>query len=242
MAAKAIATLLAALLVAPPAIAWDEADLANAKASGDCYGCNLAGADLAGAALQNANLSDANLRGADLSGAILDGVILLDANLRGAKLAGASLTDAILSDANLDGADLSGAFVDFTDFTGASLQGTNVTGTDMRGAMGADLAAAIDHTPKPAPLPTPAPPPTPMTGLKYGSVFLTAASFCPAGTLHADGATLPIAGNEGLYSLYGDNYGSDNKTQFNLPDLRGELPVPGLRYCVVVSGTWPARS
>ncbi|MFC4348960.1 phage tail protein [Kordiimonas lipolytica] len=66
-----------------------------------------------------------------------------------------------------------------------------------------------------------------------GSVCLTAASYCPRGTLEADGQILPIKENMTLYSLLGNTYGGDGVRTFRLPDLRGRTPVgvgqaPGL--------------
>lgn len=58
-----------------------------------------------------------------------------------------------------------------------------------------------------------------------GSVCYTAAQFCPAGFVQADGRSLSIQQNNALYSLVSTVYGGDGKTTFNVPDLRGRFPL-----------------
>ncbi len=260
------AVLCASLAMAAPAVAYNAGDLQRVRSGDDCTGCDLSGADLSaidiygdlsGANLAGANLAGslvaggfmdhANLRGADLTGASLAGIIVYGANLRGAKLKGANLRDTVFDGSNLDGADLSGADVEDADFAGASLKGTIVSGTDMAAAFGADLSAVIDRSPAPAPTPAPAPAPTPVARggndrLSLGSVFLVASSFCPAGTAEADGRSVTVADNQALASLYGDSYGGAWPQALGLPDLRPQVPLPGMRYCVVTYGSYPARN
>ncbi|MCF5849676.1 tail fiber protein [Aeromonas veronii] len=57
-----------------------------------------------------------------------------------------------------------------------------------------------------------------------GQVCFTAATYCPRGTVEANGQLLQISGNEALYSLLGIAYGGDARTNFGLPDLRGRSP------------------
>lgn len=66
-----------------------------------------------------------------------------------------------------------------------------------------------------------------------GQILTTAASYCPSGTIEADGQILPINSNQALFALIGTLYGGDGRTTFALPDLRGRAPVhlgtgPGL--------------
>ncbi|SEB04778.1 phage tail protein [Rubrimonas cliftonensis] len=73
--------------------------------------------------------------------------------------------------------------------------------------------------------------PTPM----LGEIRLMAGDQTPAGWAACDGALLPIASNEALFSLLGVTYGGDGRTTFALPDLRGRVPVhrgqgPGLSH------------
>jgi len=52
-----------------------------------------------------------------------------------------------------------------------------------------------------------------------------AGNFNPNGWAFCDGRTLPIAENEVLFNLIGTTYGGDGQNTFNLPDLRGRLPI-----------------
>ena len=58
-----------------------------------------------------------------------------------------------------------------------------------------------------------------------GEIRIFAGSFAPAGWMFCDGASLPISENETLFQLIGTTYGGDGQSTFNLPDLRGRLPV-----------------
>lgn len=58
-----------------------------------------------------------------------------------------------------------------------------------------------------------------------GEMLLFAGSFCPKGSMAANGQLLSIAQNSALYSLLGVTYGGDGRTTFALPDLRGRVPV-----------------
>lgn len=71
-----------------------------------------------------------------------------------------------------------------------------------------------------------------------GSVYATAASFCPDGTLETQGQLLPINNYQALFSLLTTVFGGDGTTNFGLPDLRGRAPIgygqgPGLTYIPV---------
>lgn len=66
------------------------------------------------------------------------------------------------------------------------------------------------------------------------TVMLFAANWAPRNWAICNGALLPIAQNQALFSLIGTLYGGDGRTTFALPDLRGRVPVgfgngPGLR-------------
>lgn len=66
-----------------------------------------------------------------------------------------------------------------------------------------------------------------------GEIRLFAGNYAPSGWAICDGRSLPIADNNALYSLLNTVYGGDGVSTFNLPDLRGRLPVhqgtgPGL--------------
>lgn len=59
-----------------------------------------------------------------------------------------------------------------------------------------------------------------------------------------DGRTLPINGNESLYSLLGTDYGGNGSTTFNIPSLTppsaaGAGQNAGLAYFICISGCYP---
>jgi microcystin-dependent protein len=58
-----------------------------------------------------------------------------------------------------------------------------------------------------------------------GEIRMFAGTFAPAGWSFCDGQPLPISENETLYQLIGTTYGGDGQSTFNLPDLRGRLPL-----------------
>jgi len=58
-----------------------------------------------------------------------------------------------------------------------------------------------------------------------GEIRIFAGNFAPAGWMFCDGSTLPISENQTLFQLIGTTYGGDGQTTFNLPDLRGRIPI-----------------
>jgi microcystin-dependent protein len=58
-----------------------------------------------------------------------------------------------------------------------------------------------------------------------GEIRMFAGNFAPAGWAFCDGRPLAISENETLFQLIGTTYGGDGQATFNLPDLRGRLPV-----------------
>jgi microcystin-dependent protein len=58
-----------------------------------------------------------------------------------------------------------------------------------------------------------------------GEIRMFAGNFAPAGWSFCDGQPLPISENETLFQLIGTTYGGDGQSTFNLPDLRGRLPL-----------------
>ncbi|OIN55995.1 phage tail protein [Arsenicibacter rosenii] len=66
-----------------------------------------------------------------------------------------------------------------------------------------------------------------------GTIVMFGFNFAPVGYLSCNGQQLGIQQNAALYSLLGVTYGGNGTTNFNLPDLRGRLPIgfgqgPGL--------------
>lgn len=58
-----------------------------------------------------------------------------------------------------------------------------------------------------------------------GEIRMFAGNFAPAGWMFCEGQQLPISENETLFQLIGTTYGGDGESTFNLPDLRGRLPM-----------------
>jgi microcystin-dependent protein len=52
-----------------------------------------------------------------------------------------------------------------------------------------------------------------------------AGNFAPAGWMFCEGQLLPISEYETLFNLIGTTYGGDGQNTFQLPDLRGRLPI-----------------
>ncbi len=121
--------MLACLGFAQQALAVNQQDLEQLRATAACPRCDLSGADFANANLTGVNLRDANLKGANFT----------QANLRGADLTGADLTGAVLNNTNLSGASLTGALMksaslENADLSFASLMSTNLEATTFKGA------------------------------------------------------------------------------------------------------------
>ena len=56
-------------------------------------------------------------------------------------------------------------------------------------------------------------------------IKITANTYCPVGWAEMNGQTMPIKGNDRLYSLLNCNYADNCQTSFSLPDLRGRTPI-----------------
>lgn len=74
-----------------------------------------------------------------------------------------------------------------------------------------------------------------------GSIGITAATYCPKGTIEPQGQILPISHYQQLFALFGTTYGGDGTKNFALPDLRESTPANGMRFCMVMNGIYPAR-
>ena len=64
---------------------------------------------------------------------------------------------------------------------------------------------------------------TPAMAQQYylAQVLPIGGTFCPRGTMDANGELLAIADNDALFALLGTTYGGDGQTTFALPDMRG---------------------
>jgi microcystin-dependent protein len=58
-----------------------------------------------------------------------------------------------------------------------------------------------------------------------GEIRMFGGSFAPAGWAFCDGQSMDISENDTLFNLIGTTYGGDGQTTFNLPDLRGRVPI-----------------
>ena len=58
-----------------------------------------------------------------------------------------------------------------------------------------------------------------------GEIRIFGGNFAPAGWLFCDGQVLPISENDTLFNLIGTTYGGDGQETFQLPDLRGRVPL-----------------
>jgi microcystin-dependent protein len=58
-----------------------------------------------------------------------------------------------------------------------------------------------------------------------GEIRMFGGNFAPAGWAFCNGQSMPISENEVLFQLIGTTYGGDGQSTFNLPDLRGRLPL-----------------
>jgi len=68
-----------------------------------------------------------------------------------------------------------------------------------------------------------------------GEIRLFAGNYAPDNWLPCDGQIVEIVNYQGLYKHIGTTYGGDGRTNFQLPDLRGRVPIgvgqkPGLSY------------
>lgn len=75
-------------------------------------------------------------------------------------------------------------------------------------------------------------------------VCITASTYCPEGTLPANGQTVQIQQSQALFALLGTRFGGDGKSTFGLPNLRDNMPQPlaGLTFCITERGLWPPRT
>jgi microcystin-dependent protein len=58
-----------------------------------------------------------------------------------------------------------------------------------------------------------------------GEIRMFGGNFAPAGWMLCEGQALPISEYDTLFALIGTTYGGDGQSTFNLPDLRGRLPL-----------------
>jgi microcystin-dependent protein len=76
-----------------------------------------------------------------------------------------------------------------------------------------------------------------------GQILTFGTTFCPTGTLQANGQLLPISTNTALFSLLGTQYGGDGVSTFALPNIKAALTLnrAPLITCIAISGIFPPR-
>ena len=78
-----------------------------------------------------------------------------------------------------------------------------------------------------------------------GDLLTTAGTYCPEGTLPADGRILKVHDHETLFSVIAGRFGGDGHTTFALPNLSEGLKSmtvangPPLKWCIVTDGNYP---
>lgn len=58
-----------------------------------------------------------------------------------------------------------------------------------------------------------------------GEIRMFGGNFAPAGWMFCNGQQLPISEYGTLFNLIGTTHGGNGQTTFNLPDLRGRVPI-----------------
>jgi len=58
-----------------------------------------------------------------------------------------------------------------------------------------------------------------------GEIMIFSGNFAPVGWMMCQGQTLPITSYQALFAIIGTFYGGNGTTNFQLPDLRGRVPV-----------------
>jgi hypothetical protein len=76
-----------------------------------------------------------------------------------------------------------------------------------------------------------------------GEITMFAGTYAPRGWAFCEGQTLPISGNDALFSILGTNYGGDGRKNFKIPDMtKQENRLGGVRYIIALQGIYPSRS
>lgn len=69
-------------------------------------------------------------------------------------------------------------------------------------------------------------------------IRIFAFDFAPRGWMQCNGQLLPITPNAALFSLLGTTFGGDGRTNFNLPDFRGRVPMNWGTYLGGTNYVW----
>jgi microcystin-dependent protein len=72
-----------------------------------------------------------------------------------------------------------------------------------------------------------------------GQIALFPNNQVPEGWLLCNGQQLSVQQNTALFELIGAKFGGNGTTAFNLPNLQGAEPQPGMQYYINKSGSFP---
>jgi microcystin-dependent protein len=75
-----------------------------------------------------------------------------------------------------------------------------------------------------------------------GQIQLFGFFFAPVDWATCDGQILIVNDYPALFSLLGNQYGGDGRTNFALPNLQGAEPLPNMKYYIALTGTYPTRT
>lgn len=73
-----------------------------------------------------------------------------------------------------------------------------------------------------------------------GQIAIFPFTFAPVNWLACDGRLLPISQNPALFSLLGNRFGGDGKTNFAIPNYANLAPA-GSTYFIAIAGAFPQR-
>ncbi|MDX1997066.1 MAG: tail fiber protein [Thermoanaerobaculia bacterium] len=73
-----------------------------------------------------------------------------------------------------------------------------------------------------------------------GQIAIFPFSFAPTGWLLCAGQLLPISQYPALFSLIGDSFGGDGRTNFAVPNYQNQAPK-GSQYYICLQGNFPPR-
>jgi microcystin-dependent protein len=84
-------------------------------------------------------------------------------------------------------------------------------------------------------------------GAYIGSLLLVPFNFAPHGWALCNGQLLPINQNQALFSLIGNKFGGNGKTDFALPNLSGPKSIidasgASCTWVIALQGMFPTRA
>ena len=128
--------LMAASLLAAPAMAQNAAQVEHAQNGASCPRCNLFQADFNNLQLKGKNFAGARLRQADMGLGEFNGSTFAGGDLRDINGAAALFSHVSFVHTNLTNANFVGAYLEHANFSGATLNGVNFSGAEMSSATG----------------------------------------------------------------------------------------------------------